>query len=104
MNYPERSQTEILAENLVMYMQRKGYSQNALARKLDVSPTVVNKWCRGMSMPRNDKIDKVCQILNVSRSDLLQDKTAAPNRQNGSAESVDSGGLRSAYPWRDLCR
>lgn len=79
MNYPERSQTEIIAENLVMYMQRKGYSQNSLARKLDVSPTVVNKWCRGMSMPRNDKIDKLCQILNVSRSDLLQDKTAAPN-------------------------
>ena len=79
MNQPERSQNEILAENLTAIMQRKNLSQNGLAHKLDVSPTVVNKWCRAISMPRNDKIDKMCQVLNITRADLLQDKTAAPN-------------------------
>lgn len=52
MNRPERSQTEILAENLSEIMHRKSISQNALARKLDVSPTVVNKWCRGISIQK----------------------------------------------------
>lgn len=79
MNRPERSQTEILAENLSDIMHRKSISQNALARKLDVSPTVVNKWCRGISMPRPDSIDNICRVLNITRSDLLTDKTAIPN-------------------------
>ena len=79
MNRPERSQTEILAENLSEIMHRKSISQNALARKLDVSPTVVNKWCRGISMPRPDSIDNICRVLNITRSDLLTDKTSIPN-------------------------
>ena len=79
MNRPGRSQTEILAENLSEIMHRKSISQNALARKLDVSPTVVNKWCRGISMPRPDSIDNICRVLNITRSDLLTDKTAIPN-------------------------
>lgn len=88
MNYQERSQTEILAENLSEIMLRKDLSQNALARKIDVSPTVVNKWCRGISMPRNDKIDRICQALNITRADLLQDKTAAPNLSVPAAHPV----------------
>jgi len=88
MNHPERNQNEILAENLTTIMHRKNLSQNGLARKLDVSPTVVNKWCRGMSMPRNDKIDKICQVLNITRAELLQDRTAAPNLSVPAAHPV----------------
>ena len=88
MNHPERNQNEILAENLMAIMHRKNLSQNGLARKLDVSPTVVNKWCRGMSMPRNNKIDKICQVLNITRAELLQDRTAAPNLSVPAAHPV----------------
>lgn len=101
MNYQERSQTEILAENLSEIMLRKDLSQNALARKIDVSPTVVNKWCRGISMPRNDKIDRLCQALNITRADLLQDKTTAPNLSVPAAHPEDETIDRSQWPAKD---
>lgn len=79
MYQPEKNQDEIFAENLMDIMRRKGISQNQLARMLDITPAAVNKWVRGLSTPRNEKIDKVCQVLNVQRSDLLTDKDTIPN-------------------------
>lgn len=76
---PEKDQTEIFAENLTALLDEKRMSQNQLAKKIGVSAMSVNAWCRAISMPRNDKIDKMCQVLNVTRADLLQEKTAAPN-------------------------
>lgn len=79
MYQPEKNQDEIFAENLMDIMRRKGISQNQLARMLDITPAAVNKWVRGLSTPRNEKVDKVCQVLNVQRSDLLADKSVIPN-------------------------
>ena len=79
MYVPEKSQTEIFADNLSRVLREKGISQNQFAKKIDVSPMSVNAYCRGISMPRNDKIDRMCQVLNITRAELLQDKTAAPN-------------------------
>ena len=76
---PEKSQDEIFAENLLSIIRSKGISQNELARRMNAAPASVNKWCRGLSTPRNDKIDQMCQILNVQRSDLMTDKSAIPN-------------------------
>lgn len=79
MYQPEKNQDEIFAENLMDIMRRKGISQNQLARMLGITPAAVNKWVRGLSTPRNEKVDKVCQVLNVQRSDLLADKSVIPN-------------------------
>ena len=75
----ERRQIEICAENLSRLLKDHDMSQNQLAKKIDVSAMSVNAWCRAINMPRNDKIDKICQLFNISRADLLQDKSAVPN-------------------------
>ena len=93
MYQPEKDQTEIFVENLNKLLREKDISQNRLAQLVDVSVTMVNKWCRGMSMPRNDKIDKLCQVLNVRRSDLLADKSEAPNLSVPAARPVPFLGL-----------
>lgn len=85
---PERSQTEIFADNLSRILANKNMSQNQLSKKIEVSAMSVNAWCRGLSMPRNDKIDRMCQVLNVTRNDLLQDKTTAPNLSVPAAHPV----------------
>ena len=90
---PEKDQNEILAENITKYMREKGWSQNELARKMGVSPTVVNKWVRQMARPKNDKIDKMCQLFNIQRSDLLADKSAIPNLSVPAAYPVPILGL-----------
>ena len=76
---PEKSQTEIFAENLNDILAHKKMSQNQLASKIGISAMSVNKYARGIAMPRNDKIDLMCQALNVQRSDLLTDKASIPN-------------------------
>ena len=76
---PEKNQNEIFAENLKALMREKDLSQPQLADKVGVSATALNKWVRGIATPRNDKIDLLCQILNVQRSDLLSDKSQIPN-------------------------
>ena len=79
MYQPEKNQMEVFAENLTGILIKKKMSQNQLASKIGVSAMSVNKWARAISMPRNDKIDQICQVLNIQRSDLLADKTAIPN-------------------------
>ena len=79
MYQPEKNQTEIFADNLTEILARKKMSQNQLAGKIGVSAMSVNKWARALSMPRNDKIDQICQVLNIQRSDLLADKSVIPN-------------------------
>ena len=76
---PEKSQDEIFAENLVELIAKRGMTQNQFAKKMGVSATAMGKWCRAISTPRNDKIDLMCQLLNVQRSDLMTDKSAIPN-------------------------
>lgn len=71
----EKDFNEIFAKNLQFYIEQKGVSQNELAKYLDVSPTSVNNWCRGLKTPRMDKVDKICTYFHIKRSDLLNDHT-----------------------------
>ena len=96
MYQPEKNQDEIFAENLLEIMHRKGISQNGLARMLGLTPAAINKWVRGLSTPRNEKIDKLCQVLNVQRSDLLTDKSTILNLSIPAARAVPMLGLVSA--------
>lgn len=66
---------EIFAKNLVYHLERKNMAQAELARQLDVTASAVNLWCKGRGMPRMNKIDKICEILHIRRSDLLQERT-----------------------------
>lgn len=75
----EKSQMQIFSTNLKRILATKGMSQSELSRKLSCSVPSVNAWCQGTSMPRTNMLEKICQVLNVNRDDLLQDKTAAPN-------------------------
>lgn len=90
---PEKTQEQIIAENIVRLMRAKGWSQNELARKMNVSPTAVNKWCRGLSTIRNDKIDKLCQLFNVTRGEFFTDKESVPNLSVPAAHPLPILGL-----------
>ena len=46
----------VLAEKIVLLRKRKGWSQEELADKLDISRQSVSKWELGASIPDLDKI------------------------------------------------
>ena len=50
-------------------------SQLDLSKKLGVSQMSVSNWCRGEKLPRMDKVDKMCEVLSVKRSDLLNERS-----------------------------
>lgn len=64
--------TAIFSYNLKEILREKNVTQRELAKRLDITPQSVNDWCKGKSMPRMRKIDKICHCLNVTRSDLLE--------------------------------
>ena len=69
----EKNFNEIFSKNLRYYMDIKEISQNALAKELDVSPTSVNNWYNGYKIPRMDKVDKICMLFHITRSDLIEE-------------------------------
>lgn len=74
----EEAYKKIFAKNLRDWMYVRDVSQRELADKLGVSPTIVSAWCRGEKSPRMTKVDMICQVLNISRSELMLDKNEAP--------------------------
>ena len=74
----EQEINEIIAKNLTKFLNRSGKSQIDLAEYMEVSQATVSNWCKGLKLPRMDKIDKICSFFNVSRSDLMNDGEDAP--------------------------
>lgn len=64
----------IIAEKINYYLSRHGKTQVDLADYMNVSQATVSNWCKGIKMPRMDKIDKICTFFNIKRSDLMEDK------------------------------
>ena len=62
---------KIVSANLARYMNRKGITQAQIAEYLKVSESSVSYWCQGKALPRMDKIDKMCELFQCKRSDLM---------------------------------
>ncbi len=70
----EKDFNKVFSENLNHYLQKNNMSQSELAKKLSVSDTSVMYWCKGIKTPRMDKVDKMCSIFHINRSDLMNEK------------------------------
>lgn len=74
----EQEINEIIAQNLTKFLNRSGKTQIDLANYMEVSQATVSNWCKGLKLPRMDKIDKICSFFNISRSDLMNDEEDNP--------------------------
>lgn len=63
-----------LAEKITTLRKQKGWSQEELANRLDISRQSVSKWESRMSVPDLDKILKLSAIFNVSTDYLLKNE------------------------------
>ena len=69
----EREINRIISENLNRLLEERNITQQELAEYIGVTQASVSNWCKGIKMPRMDKIDKICQYLDIERSDLMKD-------------------------------
>lgn len=47
-----------------------GYGQKEAAELLDVSNKTLCNWEKGISMPKADKIDKICELYKMPYNNL----------------------------------
>ena len=71
MRINETEFNKLFGSNLSKLLESKDISQNEFARMMDVTSATVSNWCRGLKTPRMDKIDKMCGLFHIERSDLI---------------------------------
>ena len=62
------------AQNLKFYLKQANRTQADLAEYMNVSTASISNWCTGNKIPRMDKVDKLCELFDINRSDLIEDK------------------------------
>ena len=65
---------QTIANNIKFYMELRNLKQIDIAKGVNVSPATVSNWLKGIQVPRMDKVDKMCELLCVDRSQLLLPK------------------------------
>ena len=66
---------KIFARNLQKYLKQQNKNNYQLADYLGVSSQTITNYTKGYNAPRMDKIDKIAEYFNISRDELLFDKT-----------------------------
>lgn len=66
----------MLSEKIIKLRKSRGWSQEELAERLNVSRQSVSKWESGISNPDLDKIVAMSALFGVSTDYLLKDSTA----------------------------
>ena len=62
------------AQNQKFYLKQANMTQADLAEYMNVSTASISNWCTGNKIPRMDKVDKLCELFDINRSDLIEDK------------------------------
>lgn len=60
-----------ISERIYTYLEEKGMSQIEFARKTGISQSTISDWRRKGTNPSTDKIMTICEVLQVSPTELL---------------------------------
>lgn len=61
-------------EQLKTHRKKQGWTQEQLAKKLDVSRQTISQWETGVSMPDLDTVIQLSEIFNTSTDQLLKNR------------------------------
>lgn len=67
----EKELNREIATNIVRLLDTRNRTQQELAEFVGVTQAAVSSWCSGLKTPRMNKIDKICEFLDVPRSAIL---------------------------------
>lgn len=66
---------EIMARNLMRYVEKSGKTQKEIADFLNIAPSTFNAWVQAKKYPRIDKIEMMANYFGCLKSDLIEDKS-----------------------------
>ena len=82
----------MLSEKIINLRKSRGWSQEELAERLDVSRQSVSKWESGISNPELDKIVAMSTLFGVSTDYLLKDISHSEDDSAKVSADVDADG------------
>ena len=77
----------VFAQNLNYYMSQYGKTRRDLSNALGVSYYTVTDWVQGKKYPRMDKVDEIAKYFGVTRGNLVDDRRAEDDGDDGLSES-----------------
>ena len=83
-----------LANRLIEFRKKAGYSQDELANKIGVSRQAISKWERGESSPDTDNLIALAKLYNVSLDELVgieKDKESNADDEDKKGDQVHIG-------------
>ena len=83
-------------DKLKVLREKKNYSQEDIASKLEIKPQEVENWEKGTSEPDITMIKKLCNILDCSLSSLLDDDEEVLTQKEEKNKEFTSMILKSA--------
>ncbi|UJS28452.1 LexA family transcriptional regulator [Macrococcoides canis] len=66
---------EVMAKNISRLMKEKGVDRTKLSNDLKVKYTTLSDWINAKTYPRIDKIELMANYFDVSKSELVEDKS-----------------------------
>ncbi|MGB8700810.1 MAG: DnaB-like helicase C-terminal domain-containing protein, partial [Thermosynechococcaceae cyanobacterium] len=75
-------QRKQFGHQLQTHLRQRSLSKVALAQQLNVSPSLVTRWTKGLGVPNADTFQVLCQILHL-QPDVLAPQGIAPLSQQG---------------------
>lgn len=90
---------KLIGLRIVRARQRRGWSQEALARRMGVTRWVLGRWERGLNSPSLEALVKLALVLETATDELLLGKPAPvahiPPAQRSQAEGFLNGFLQA---------
>ena len=68
-----RSLNDVVCENIRIEAARRGYTQSALARAIEMSQPAINQRWRGMTRWQLDELDAIARLFGVPVPYLVSD-------------------------------
>jgi len=86
----------LIGLRIVQARKRRGWNQEALAKRMGVSRRVVGRWERGMNSPSLEALVKLAAVLEAPTDELLLGKPA-PVPQIPAAQRSQAAGYLNGF-------
>lgn len=84
----EQELNRIIGENILKYIELRGYTQADVAEYVGVSEAAVSQWCKGKKLPRMSKIDMLCKMFRCTRTALMSENGIQMTLEADKAETL----------------
>ena len=85
MNTAENKQ--ILAQNILYYMDLRGVTKQQLCAALDIKYSTFVEWIKGRAYPRIGAVEKLAHYFGCEKSDLIEERRSKDAEHDGLSES-----------------